>query len=56
MIKKLLAAVLLTVSSAAALAVPFGSQSIMVVEDDTGKVLFEKNASSAHETRILCPV
>jgi len=46
MIKRILAAVLMTVSSAAALAVPFGSQSIMVVEDDTGKVLFEKNASN----------
>jgi D-alanyl-D-alanine endopeptidase (penicillin-binding protein 7) len=46
MIKKFLAAVLMTLSSAAALAVPFGSQSVLVVEDDTGKVLFEKNASS----------
>jgi D-alanyl-D-alanine carboxypeptidase/D-alanyl-D-alanine endopeptidase (penicillin-binding protein 7) len=46
MIKKFLAAVLMTISSAAALAVPFGSQSVMVVEDDTGKVLFEKNATN----------
>jgi hypothetical protein len=46
MIKKFLAAVLMTISSAAALAVPFGSQSVLVVEDDTGKVLFEKNAST----------
>jgi D-alanyl-D-alanine carboxypeptidase/D-alanyl-D-alanine endopeptidase (penicillin-binding protein 7) len=35
MIKKFLAAVLMTISSAAALAVPFGSQSVLVVEDDT---------------------
>ena len=46
MIKKILAAVVMTISSAAALAVPFGSQSVLVVEDDTGKVLFEKNAST----------
>ena len=46
MIKKFLAAVLMTLSSAAALAVPFGSQSVLVVEDDTGKVLFEKNADN----------
>lgn len=45
MIKKFLAAVLMTISSAAALAVPFGSQSVLVVEDDTGKVLFEKNST-----------
>lgn len=30
--------------SAAAFAVPFGSQSVLVVEDDTGKILLEKNA------------
>jgi len=46
MIKKMLAAVLLTLSSAAAIAVPFGSQSVLVVEDDTGKVLLEKNAGA----------
>jgi D-alanyl-D-alanine endopeptidase (penicillin-binding protein 7) len=46
MIKKFLAAVALTLSSAAAFAVPFGSQSVLVVEDDTGKVLFEKNAGT----------
>ena len=45
MIKKILAAVLMTISSAAALAVPFGSQSVLVVEDQTGKVLFEKNST-----------
>ncbi|RJG25879.1 serine hydrolase [Massilia cavernae] len=43
MIKKILASVLMTVS-AAAFAVPFGSQSVLVVEDGTGKVLLEKNA------------
>jgi len=46
MMKKLFAAVLLSISSAAALAVPFGSQSVLVVEDDTGKILLEKNASA----------
>ena len=46
MIKKMLAAVLLTLSSAAAFAVPFGSQSVLVVEDDTGKILLEKNAGA----------
>ncbi len=46
MIKKMLAAVLLTLSSAAAIAVPFGSQSVLVVEDDTGKILLEKNAGA----------
>ncbi|WP_370660534.1 serine hydrolase [Massilia soli] len=30
--------------SAAAFAVPFGSQSVLVIEDGTGKVLLEKNA------------
>jgi D-alanyl-D-alanine carboxypeptidase/D-alanyl-D-alanine endopeptidase (penicillin-binding protein 7) len=43
MIKKILASVLMSVS-AAAMAVPFGSQSVLVIEDDTGKVLLEKNA------------
>lgn len=46
MMKKLLAAVLLSISSAAAFAVPFGSQSVLVVEDDTGKVLLEKNPTA----------
>ena len=32
--------------SAAAFAVPFGSQSVLVVEDDTGKILLEKNADA----------
>jgi D-alanyl-D-alanine carboxypeptidase/D-alanyl-D-alanine endopeptidase (penicillin-binding protein 7) len=45
MFKKLFATVLLSFS-AAAIAVPFGSQSVLVVEDDTGKILLEKNASA----------
>ena len=44
MIKQLFAAALMSMSAAAAMAVPFGSQSVLVVEDDTGKVLLEKNA------------
>jgi D-alanyl-D-alanine carboxypeptidase/D-alanyl-D-alanine endopeptidase (penicillin-binding protein 7) len=44
MMKKLFAAVLMSLSATAALAVPFGSQSVLVVEDETGKVLLEKNA------------
>ncbi|MBQ5940160.1 MULTISPECIES: serine hydrolase [unclassified Massilia] len=45
MIKKLFATVLMSIS-AAAFAVPFGSQSVLVVEDDTGKILLEKNADA----------
>ncbi len=44
MMKKLFAAALLSMTAVAATAVPFGSQSVLVVEDDTGKVLLEKNA------------
>ncbi|GGY47660.1 serine hydrolase [Pseudoduganella albidiflava] len=44
MIKKLAAALLLS-ASAAALAVPLGSQSVLVV-DDAGKVIVEKNAGA----------
>ncbi|MFC0170101.1 serine hydrolase [Pseudoduganella danionis] len=44
MLKKILA-VLLSSVTAAALAVPLGSQSVLVVEDDTGKVLLEKNST-----------
>ncbi|MCD2519539.1 serine hydrolase [Massilia sp. G4R7] len=43
MLKKLFAAVALSFS-VSAFAVPFGSQSVLVVEDDTGKILLEKNA------------
>ncbi len=32
-------------ATCAALAVPLGSQSVLVIEDDTGKVLLEKNAN-----------
>lgn len=46
MIKKTLAALLLGLSAAAALAVPLGSQSVLVVEDGTGKILLEKNANT----------
>lgn len=44
MIKKTVAALLMSLS-AAAMALPLGSQNVLVVEDDTGKVLFEKNAT-----------
>lgn len=44
MIKKLLAAVVMSITASVALAVPFGSQSVLVIEDGTGKVLLEKNA------------
>lgn len=44
MLKKIVA-VLLSSVTAAALAVPLGSQSVLVVEDDTGKVLLEKNST-----------
>jgi D-alanyl-D-alanine carboxypeptidase/D-alanyl-D-alanine endopeptidase (penicillin-binding protein 7) len=46
MMKKLFAAVVLSISSAGALALPFGSQSVLVVEDGTGKILLEKNAGA----------
>ncbi len=44
MLKKVLAALLMSLSAAAAVAVPFGSQSVLVIEDGTGKVLLAKNA------------
>ena len=44
MLKKIVA-VLLSTFTAAALAVPLGSQSVLVVEDDTGKILLEKNSN-----------
>ena len=45
MIKKFLATIVMSISAAAAVAaVPFGSQSVLVIEDGTGKVLLEKNA------------
>jgi D-alanyl-D-alanine endopeptidase (penicillin-binding protein 7) len=45
MIKHLVAAVLMSAATCAAVAVPLGSQSVLVIEDDTGKVLLEKNAN-----------
>jgi D-alanyl-D-alanine carboxypeptidase/D-alanyl-D-alanine endopeptidase (penicillin-binding protein 7) len=46
MIKKFLATILMSISTAAAIAaVPFGSQSVLVIEDGTNKVLLEKNAN-----------
>lgn len=45
MIKKFIASVLMSISTAVAVAaVPFGSSSVLVVENDTGKILLEKNA------------
>jgi len=44
MIKKLLVALLWMISSSAT-AAHFGSESVLVVEDGTGKILFEKNAT-----------
>ena len=47
MIKKLFATALLSLTAATAGALPFfGSQSVLVVEDGTGKVLLEKNSTS----------
>jgi D-alanyl-D-alanine endopeptidase (penicillin-binding protein 7) len=43
--KKLFVTVAMSIVTGAALAGPFGSQSVLVVEDDTGKVLIEKNAN-----------
>ncbi len=44
MMKKLIAAVVLSMTASFAIAVPFGSHSVLVIEDGTGKVLLEKNA------------
>jgi D-alanyl-D-alanine endopeptidase (penicillin-binding protein 7) len=44
--KKLFATVVLSISAASAFAGAYGSQSVLVVEDDTGKVLIEKNANA----------
>ena len=44
MFKKIIAVLLASLTSAA-LAVPLGSQSVLVIEDDTGKVLLEKNST-----------
>ncbi len=45
MIKHLVATVLMSAFACAAVAVPLGSQSVLVIEDDTGKILLEKNAN-----------
>ena len=44
--KKIIATLLMSISATAAFAVPFGSQSVLVVEDETGKVLIEKNSGA----------
>jgi D-alanyl-D-alanine endopeptidase (penicillin-binding protein 7) len=44
MFKKIIAVVLASLTSVA-LAVPLGSQSVLVVEDSTGKILLEKNST-----------
>jgi D-alanyl-D-alanine endopeptidase (penicillin-binding protein 7) len=44
MIKQFFAGLALSLTAAAALAVPLGSQSVLVIEDGTGKVLLEKNS------------
>ncbi len=44
--KKLFATLALSIAAGSALAGPFGSQSVLVVEDETGKVLVEKNATA----------
>ncbi|WP_317204928.1 serine hydrolase [Janthinobacterium sp.] len=44
MFKKIIAVVLASFTTAA-IAVPLGSQSVLVVEDGTGKILLEKNAN-----------
>ncbi len=44
--KKLFVTLALSIAAGATLAGPFGSQSVLVVEDDTGKVLIEKNANT----------
>ncbi|MTV36623.1 serine hydrolase [Duganella radicis] len=46
MLKKIVAVLLSSFTAAAFAAVPLGSQSVLVVEDDTGKVLLEKNANA----------
>jgi D-alanyl-D-alanine carboxypeptidase/D-alanyl-D-alanine endopeptidase (penicillin-binding protein 7) len=46
MLKKIIAALLTSFTAAAFAAVPLGSQSVLVVEDATGKVLLEKNANA----------
>jgi D-alanyl-D-alanine carboxypeptidase/D-alanyl-D-alanine endopeptidase (penicillin-binding protein 7) len=46
MLKKIIAVLLSSFTAASFAAVPLGSQSVLVVEDGTGKVLLEKNANA----------
>ncbi|QJD93648.1 peptidase S11 [Duganella dendranthematis] len=46
MLKKIVAVLLSSFTAATFAAVPLGSQSVLVVEDGTGKVLLEKNADT----------
>jgi D-alanyl-D-alanine endopeptidase (penicillin-binding protein 7) len=46
MLKKIVAVLLSSFTAAAFAAVPLGSQSVLVVEDGTGKILLEKNANA----------
>jgi serine-type D-Ala-D-Ala endopeptidase (penicillin-binding protein 7) len=46
MFKKLFAAAFLSVIASTAFALPFGSKSVLVVDDETGKILLEKNADA----------
>ena len=46
MLKKIVAVLLSSFTAATFAAVPLGSQSVLVVEDGTGKVLLEKNANA----------
>lgn len=46
MLKKIVAVLLSSFTAATFAAVPLGSQSVLVVEDATGKVLLEKNANT----------
>src|SRR4051794_7931728 len=45
MIKHFMTAVLMSCAASTALAVSLGSQSVLVIEDGTGKILLEKNAN-----------
>ncbi|HEY1042846.1 MAG TPA: serine hydrolase [Telluria sp.] len=46
MFKKLFVAAFLSLAASAAFALPFGSKSVLVVDDETGKILLEKNADA----------
>ena len=46
MFKQMFAAAFFASAAASALAMPLGSQSVLVIEDETGKVLLEKNANT----------